>query len=97
MLGYILKAVVSQSLLPNHGGGRSAAFEVMLVNSAIANNLRRIDGQAQLRQIIETSSREGMQTMDMALAELVRRRQVSLEAALEKAFSREELEKRLEG
>jgi len=97
MLGYILKAVVSQTLLPNYTSGRSAAFEVMVVNTAIANNLRRIDGQAQLRQIIETSQRDGMQTMDMALAELVRRRTVSLEAALEKAFNREELQKRLDG
>lgn len=95
MLGYILKAVVSQTLLKNASGtGRSAAFEVMLVNAAISNNLRRVDGQSQLRQIIETSARDGMQTMDMALADLVRRRQVTLDAALEKAFNREDVLKR---
>ena len=98
MLGYIMKAIVSQTLLPNaSGSGRSAAFEIMLVNSAIANNLRRVDAQAQLRQIIETSSKDGMQTMDMALVELVKRRVVTEEAALEKVFNREDFLKRLNG
>jgi twitching motility protein PilT len=98
MLGYIMKAIVSQTLLPNaSGSGRSAAFELMLVNAAIANNLRRVDGQAQLRQIIETSSKEGMQTMDMALVDLVRRRLVTEEVAVEKAFNREDFYKRLNG
>ena len=69
----------------------------MLVNSAIANNLRRVDAQAQLRQIIETSSKDGMQTMDMALVELVKRRVVTEEAALEKVFNREDFLKRLNG
>jgi len=96
MLGYIMKAIVSQTLLPNlSGSGRSAAYELMLVNAAIANNLRRIDGQAQLRQIIETSAREGMQTMDMALVDLVKRRVVAEEVAVEKAFNREDFHKRL--
>lgn len=98
MLGYIMKAIISQTLLPNaSGSGRTAAFELMLVNSAIANNLRRIDGQAQLRQIIETSSKEGMQTMDMALVDLVKRRVVTEEVAVEKAFNREDFYKRLNG
>ena len=69
----------------------------MLVNSAIANNLRRVDAQAQLRQIIETSSKDGMQTMDMALVELVKRQVVTEEAALEKVFNREDFLKRLNG
>jgi twitching motility protein PilT len=96
MLSYILKATVSQTLLRSIAGpGRVAAFEVMIANAAIQNNLRKLDGQAQLRQTIETSAREGMQTMDMALADLVRRRQVSKEDALEKVVNREDFLKRL--
>jgi twitching motility protein PilT len=98
LLSYIMKAIISQTLIPNMSGtGRSAAFEVMLATPAIANNLRRIDGQAQLRQTIETSSREGMQTLDMALVELVKRRAISEEHALEKAMFKEDFLRRLHG
>jgi twitching motility protein PilT len=98
MLGYIMKGIVSQTLLPTLSGeGRSAAFEIMVVNSAIANNLRKVDGMSQLRQIIETSTREGMQTMDIALADLVRRRVVSEEVALEKVVNIDDFRKRLQG
>jgi len=98
LLSYIVKAIVSQTLLPNMSGeGRVAAFEVMLSTPAISNNLRRVDGQNQIRQTIETSTREGMQTLDMALVELVRRRAVSEAAALEKAMVKDEFLRRLHG
>jgi twitching motility protein PilT len=73
-LSYILKGVVSQVLLPSSKGkGRVAAFEVMVGTTAIANNLRKVDGAAALRQVMEVSQDAGMQTMDMALADLVLR------------------------
>lgn len=98
LLSYIVKAIVSQTLLPTMAGdGRVAAFEVMLSNPAVANNLRRIDGQNQIRQTIETSTRDGMQTLDMALVELVKRHAVSEAAALEKAMIKEDFTRRLHG
>ena len=97
LLSYILKATLAQTLLKSASGtGRVAAYEVMLVTPAISNNLRKIDGHAQLRQTIETSSRDGMQTMDMALADLVRRRMVTVEDALEKVVDAEDFMRRLE-
>lgn len=97
LLSHILKAIVSQTLLPRaQGGGRVAAFEVLLSNPAISANLRRIDGQAQIKQTMEVSLREGMQTMDIALAELVRRRTITLDAALLKSSDPDELRKRVE-
>lgn len=98
LLSYIVKAIVSQTLLPNLSGeGRVAAFEVMISTPAISNNLRRVDGQNQIRQTIETSTREGMQTLDMALVELVKRRAVSEAAALEKSMMKDEFLRRLHG
>lgn len=98
LLAYILKGIVSQALLPTATGrGRAAAFEVMITNPAIANNLKKIDGQSSIRQTIEISSKEGMQTMDMALADLVRRRVVTEEAALEKVSDVEGFNKRVLG
>jgi len=97
MLSHILQACISQTLLPlAAGSGRAAAYEVMLSTPAIAANLRKTDGHAQLKQTIATSVREGMQTMDLALAELVRRRVVTEHAALEKASSAEHLRELLD-
>jgi twitching motility protein PilT len=96
-LSYILKGVVAQSLLPlGSGKGRVAAFEVMVTNAAISNNLRKVDGHSQIRQTIETSAKEGMQTMEMALVDLVRRGVVRIEEAEMRAPDREAFHRRLE-
>ena len=95
-LAYILKGVVSQVLIPAlKGDGRVAAFEVLVSNPAIANNLRRIDGAAAIRQIMESSSSEGMQIMDMALAELVNTSKISLEEAAFRSRDLSEFNRRL--
>lgn len=95
-LSYTLKGIVSQTLLRNaQGNGRVAAFEVMVATSGIANNLRRIDGAVHLRSAIETGSKDGMQTIDMALADLVRRRIVTEEEALEKVVDEGDFRRRL--
>jgi twitching motility protein PilT len=68
----------------------------MVTTNGVANNLRRVEGAVHLRSAIETGVREGMQTLDMALADLVRRRIVSEEEALEKVVSVEDFRRRLE-
>jgi twitching motility protein PilT len=96
-LSYILKAVVAQTLLPlATAKGRVAAFEVMLSNSAIANNLRKMDGHSQLRQVMEVSVKDGMQTMEMALADLVRRNVVRVEDAEFRAPDLDSFRRRVE-
>lgn len=96
LLAYILKGIVAQTLLPLvSGSGRAAAYEIMVNTPAIANNLRKVDGHTQLRNTIETGARDGMQTMDSALAELVRRRIVSEEDAMEKVQDPEAFRRRL--
>lgn len=95
-LSYVLKGVVSQALVPTaNGQGRIAAFEVLLGSTAVSNNLRKVDGMASLRQVLETSSREGMQTMEMSLAELVRAGTVTRVEAEYRARNVEELRARL--
>jgi twitching motility protein PilT len=69
-LSNALQAVVYQRLLPRVGGGRVAAFEVMIASSAIRNLIR--EGKSrQLRNAVATASREGMQTIEQSLTELV--------------------------
>lgn len=96
-LSYILKAVVAQTLIPLAATkGRAAAFEVMVSTPAIQNNLRKVDGHAFLRQTIETSARDGMQTMEMALVDLVQRGMVRLEDAEARAPDPDSFRRRIE-
>lgn len=69
MLSTSLSAVVWQQLLPAAGGGRVAAAEVLFTSTAIAQ-LIRTDKVHQIPGVIETSTREGMQTMKQALGSL---------------------------
>jgi len=95
-LAYILKGIVSQTLLPHASGkGRVAAFEVMVSSPAVSNNLRKVDGQNSLRQSLETGRELGMQTMEMALADLVRAGQIRHEDAEFRAKDVEDLRRRL--
>jgi twitching motility protein PilT len=85
MLSESLRAVISQSLLKTADGkGRIAAHEIMLGNPAIRNLIRE-NKLAQMVSVMQTGQREGMQTLDMCLQELVRKRKITQEAALEKA------------
>lgn len=85
-LAYVLKGVVSQTLLPRRDGrGRLAAYEVLVGTPAVANNLRRTDGATAIRQVLETGAADGMQSMDEALAAAVRSGVVSREEALSRA------------
>jgi twitching motility protein PilT len=80
-LGSTLVAVVHQELLPKIGGGRVAAFEVLAATPAVKNLIR--DNKAtQLRNVMVTSSAEGMCTLEAALGWLVRAGLVSEADAL---------------
>jgi twitching motility protein PilT len=90
-----LAAVLSQRLLPHVGGGRIAAFEVLIATPAVRNLIR--DGKsAQLRNIISTGGPAGMQTLEMSLAELVNDGLVDVEDALGTSMYPKELEQRLD-
>ena len=83
-LSQVIEAVVSQALLPRIGGGRVAAVEIMLANNVI----RRLIRDHKIFEVppnIEMGSREGMQTLDMAMADLVKRGVVAQEAAMAKS------------
>jgi len=85
MLSESLRAVVSQSLLKTADGkGRIAAHEIMLGNPAIRNLIRE-NKLAQMVSVMQTGQREGMQTLDMCLQDLVRQRKITQEAAQDKA------------
>lgn len=80
-LAATLVAIVSQRLVPKIDGGRVPAMEIMFANPAIRNLIRERKSY-QINLVIETSSQEGMITLNRSLASLVDRRIVSLEQAL---------------
>ncbi len=79
-LAATLVGIVSQRLVPRIEGGRIPACEIMLVNSAIKNLIRE-NKIYQIDLVIETSLQEGMITLNRSLAELVKRKEVSMESA----------------
>jgi twitching motility protein PilT len=85
MLSESLRAVISQTLLKTADGhGRVAAHEIMLGTPAIRNLIRE-NKIPQMVSVMQTGQREGMQTLDMNLKELVQKRKITQQTALEKA------------
>jgi twitching motility protein PilT len=77
-----LQGVISQRLLPAEGGGRVAAYEVLMANDAVRNLIR--EGKSrQLRNAMISGQQEGMQTIEMDLARLVSSGILSFETAAE--------------
>ncbi|WP_088103710.1 type IV pilus twitching motility protein PilT [Halalkalibacter urbisdiaboli] len=80
-LAATLAGVISQRLLPmTREQGRVAAMEV-LVNTPAVANLIRSDKVHQIQTVLETSKSIGMQTMNMAVIDLVKRGLVTREDA----------------
>jgi twitching motility protein PilT len=92
-LATTLQAVITQTLLPRQdGSGRVPAFEIMLVTDAVANMVR--EGKTfQIASVLQTSSRSGMISLDMYLAQLVKGGVVTMEEALDKSAVKEELKR----
>ena len=93
-LSMVLRAVVSQQLLPTVDGDLEPAFEIMIVNPAIQNMIREGKTQ-QLDNVIYSGAAVGMQTMDSDIERLYRRGMVSKETALFYAVNRENMAMKL--
>jgi len=90
-LASCLAGVVYQRMLPKVGGGQVAAFEVLTpspaVRSLISENKTR-----QLRNAIVTGRREGMQTLEDSLSDLVGRGAVDHHEALARSLFPKEVQ-----
>jgi twitching motility protein PilT len=81
-----IEAVITQTLLKKKGGGRTAALEIMTGTTAVRNLIR--EGKIhQLPGTMQVSQKDGMQTMDMALVNLVNRGIVTKEEAQSKSMN----------
>ena len=80
-LADVLECVVAKALLPRVGGGRVAAYEILVATPAVRSLIRQ-NKSFQITSAMQTGKRQGMQLLDDALADLVRSGKVTLENAL---------------
>ena len=90
-LSVALQGIVSQQLLPTADGmSRVVATEVLVPTPAVRNLIR--EGKThQIYSALQTGGTHGMQTMDAALADLVRRNRITRELAESRSSAPEEL------
>ena len=93
-LSTAILGVVSQTLLPKIGGGRCAAYEVLVVDSGIGNLIRE-NKTFRINSAIQTGAKKGMKLLDDDLFRLWSERKVSEEDVLAKAQNFDELERRI--
>ncbi len=82
--------VLSQTLLPKIGGGRVAAYEMLVVTPAIANLIRE-NKTYRINSAIQTGAKLGMQLLDDHMFKLWRQGLVEKKDILIKANSPDEL------
>ena len=81
-LASVLKCIISQQLIPRIvGDGRVLASEILLANASVRNLILQ-DKTNQLQNVIITGSKEGMQTLDASLINLLRAGLISPQNAL---------------
>jgi len=94
MLADVLIGVVSQMLCRENGGGRAAAYEVMVVSTGVANLVR--EGKTfQIPSLMQTGKALGMRLLNDCLADMVGNGTISADEALSKAIDKETLRSRL--
>ena len=95
-LANALQGVITQTLIPRRDGeGRVVACEVLVPTPGVRNLIREGKNH-QIYSAMQTGGKFGMQTMDAALVDLVRRKRISREEAERRSSNPEEL-RRLAG
>lgn len=93
-LSMILRAVVSQQLIPSTDGTMLPAFEIMIMTPAISNMIR--DNKIhQIEGIIYTSAKDDMISMDNSLFNLYRRGIITRDTALQYCTNLDMMKKKL--
>lgn len=86
-----LSAVVSQVLVPQVGGGRVLAYELMIVTTAIRNLIRENKAH-QIITAMQTGKENGMTTLERVLVELHNADRITYEQGLQAARNRDTFE-----
>ena len=91
-LSGVLKAVITQCLLPTSDGtGRMAATEILLGTDAVCNLIRE-NKTHQMSTAMQSGGSVGMHTLNMDLMRLVTQRRIQQETAMQYTNDRKDLE-----
>ena len=94
VLADMLKGVINQHLCKKIGGGRVAAFELLVGGSAVSNCIRQAKN-VQIATIMTTNRSEGHRHLNDELYDLVRKRQIEPLEALRHSEDRKDMKIRL--
>ena len=83
-LSAAIMGILSQQLLPRIGGGRVAAYEMLVVTSGIANLIRE-NKTFRIDSAIQTGKKYGMQLLDDHMWTLFTKQVISAESMIDKA------------
>jgi twitching motility protein PilT len=89
-LSHVLEAVLSQTLLSRIGGGRIAAFEIMIATAGIQKLIRE-NKIHEINSNLEHGAAEGKQTMEQALVDMIKKNLVDRKEALAKCYNPKKL------
>ena len=96
-LSQVIEGVLSQTLVPKATGkGRVGVFEILVASGAV-RNLIRTNKTYELTSVLQLSNRDGMQTLNQALAYLVNTRQITAEEAVRKSSDPDQLQRLVHG
>ena len=93
-LSTVLRTVISQQLLPDSSGGMIPACEILQMTGAVRSMIRD-NKNHQIDNAIASGSREGMISMDQAIAKLYQEGKISQETALHYADKPEQLKRQI--
>lgn len=80
-LADVLECVIAKALIPKIGGGRAAAYEILVAIPAVRSLIRQ-NKSFQITSTMQTNKQQGMQLLDDALANLVQKGEITLDSAL---------------
>ncbi len=89
-LSNTLLGIFSQRLLPRVSGGLIPAYELMIANAAVRNLIRE-NRIHEIDLVIDTSSQEGMISLNRSLKELLQRGEITMENAISFSLNPTEL------
>ena len=85
-----LLGIISQRLIPRIKGGFIPVCEVLICNNAVSNLIRE-NKIHEIPAVIETSAKEGMISLNRAMVDLVRKKEISLKNAIDYATDPSEI------
>jgi twitching motility protein PilT len=90
-LSFVLQGIISQQLIPQIGGGRALAVEILVATPAVRAVIRD-DKIHQIYSLVQAGQKFGMRTMNQSLYDLYKRKKISYNDAVGRSSNVQEFE-----